>query len=310
MRTVISLLSCIIISFFSIVAYSDDSYTEVSVDLVPFQIMINGEVLNNSDTEYPFLFYRDIVYIPTTYYANCFYGIRIEFYENKHRIFIGTERITEHDYYSYPLEHELSKNLSAIIQPENVWVNCYNGTNDFNHKSLNHPILNFRNVTYIPLSYDFACKKLDWKISFYEGLGLVVDTTEPNRPIIDKNHSIMLGATLPSGGVSNQFSYAYSENAYAAYPCSTLSYFYEFHYKKSGVSEQKYNIPLPGGDFYLNCKTTNGIDVIKSTIEPLLDANGILTIHCVVKNNSEGKYRGKNVIITVDMEKGKLIDIE
>ncbi len=275
---------------------------------VPFPVTINGIKMEKNE-EYPLLFHKNIVYIPTTYNLNCFTGLRVEFYEERrtqnathfNKIYIGIAHRNADTYAEYPVQNPLQKKSTAVIHPEIILVNKTHTVDDIKNTARTYPVVNFRNVLYLPMSYDIACEMLDWKLDFSEEKGLSIDTTNPNRPVIDKEQSEKLGYLDPTRGLNN-LEYVYSENAYAGYPLATHSYFFEFRYKARGEAEKKYSIPLTGADFFLNRKTITGMDTTVADIPPRLDENGVLHIHCVAG--------GKNVLVHIDMLNGKLLSVE
>lgn len=61
------------ISLFAVTAFAG----EAEVTLCPFPVTVNGQEVNLKTGEYPFLYYRDITYMPLTYDLCRFAGISL-----------------------------------------------------------------------------------------------------------------------------------------------------------------------------------------------------------------------------------------
>ena len=288
------------------------SATEVIVNRVPFDVVINEQKINIDD-EYPLLFYKDIVYLPTTFNMNNFVGLRVEFFPNYKiadkkvgSIFVGLDKITTKNYVSYPVKEI---NTEAIVQENVIVVNHWDKINDIKNSEREYPVINYKNVIYIPLSYDIVVKKLDWKLNFSWKTGLEVDTRTPNVPILDAIHSSIVGYN--SNPKFSPPAYIYNENAYAGYPITSFEG-NVFIYKEVGGEEVRNRIPIPtDGDYYYNRITTTGNDIkYDKNNNATLDSQGILKIPAVKKATIDGKYIGKNVYFTIDVKNGYLLKTE
>ena len=288
------------------------SASEIKVEEVPFDVTVNEQKIINDD-EYPLLFYKGIVYLPTTFNMNTFVGLRVEFYPKydfeggrEARIFIGLNPIETSTYVPYSLT---TYTQSAEIQPEIIVVNYNNSASHINNTGREHPVINHKNVLYVPLTYDIAVEKLDWKLSFSSADGLNVDTRSPNRPIWDALHSSMVGFSGAPGSF-NYPSYVYNENSYASYNVMPSYKTAEFRYKEVGGEEIRNRIQLPtDGDYFFCQKTTTGTDVYRVT-GCVLENGGILKMPVLIKSQINGRYIGRNFYITVDVKNGVVLSLE
>ena len=285
--------------------------TDLNVSRVPFKVVINEQKIVGDD-EYPLLFYKDIVYLPTTFNMNSFVGLRVEFYPDYKiadkkigSIFVGLDKITANNYVPYPSEEKIAK---AAIQENVIVVNQWDKRYDIKNSEREYPVINYKNVLYLPLTCDIAIKELDWNLTFSPETGLEVDTKSPNKPIWDSNYSSIVGYNSSPKFFPPE--YIYTQNEYAAYPASTFEGT-EFRYKKVGQEEIKKAIPFHGADYYFNRKTTTGKDIIYDENDnAILEPGGILKMPAVKKTKINGEYIGVNIYLTVDVKNGEIIEIK
>lgn len=289
--------------------------SETTLTAVPFPVTVNGQRIDQRD-EFPPLYLNGIVYLPTTYNMNSFVGLRVEFYPDRREgdkkagsIFIGLDKITSDEY--IPYKSETVEKMTGRIQNEIIAVNdCY-ASDDIKNTAREYPVVNCGNVLYLPLTYDIAAEKLDWKMEFSGEKGLVVDTRSPNRPVLDKMHSAVVGVSSAPKAVKPT-RYVFSKNAYAGYPPNTFGNDYEFRYKEVGKDEVRFEIALSDADYSLNQRTVTGRDRTQKDCTPELSDDGIMTLHAVRSVcNEKGAYvGGENVVLTINMKAGKLLGIK
>lgn len=297
------------------------SAADIAMENVPFDVMINGQEIIEED-EYPLLFYKGIVYLPTTCNMNSFVGLRVEFYPNYIRgdikmgsIFVGLNSIETDEYTPY---RKNSTETKGKIHEEAIVIN-ESGPNilcDIHNTAREYPIVNCKNVLYIPLTYDIAAEKLDWKMSFSPEKGLIIETRSPNRPILDIPESSTVGFTGTIKAVV-RWNYVFSENAYAGYPFSTFST-NEFKYKEVNGEEVRQKIrkangedAFKGGDYSFNRQTVTGTDVTKTeACIAVLEPEGILKMPAVKAHYINDVHTRTNVYLTIDVKNGILLKEE
>lgn len=283
----------------------------IATEEVPFEVTVNGQRMTGND-EYPLLFCNGIVYLPTTLRMNDFVGLRVEFYPENDagrsfgRIFVGLNERKTDEYLPYSKTTETGE---GIVHEEVIVVNAWTTTEDIGNSTREYPVINSKNVLYLPLTYDLAVEKLDWKLRFTPEDGLFVDTTRPNRPILDALQSSVVGFTgNPKAVLLTE--YVWNETTYVGYPASTFEG-NEFRYKEVGGSEVRNRIPLTDAEYYFNRKTVTGKDVTYTEdCVAILEPDGILKMPAVKKEYVNGEYIGKNVYLTIDVKNGLLISCE
>ncbi|MBS3977133.1 MAG: hypothetical protein KGZ75_10500 [Syntrophomonadaceae bacterium] len=123
---------------------------EVLVTVPSFKISINQETIRNKENKFPFIMYRNITYVPLTWdFAN---ALSLE------AIWDGKSlNIKKRENHYAPVIQDLSGNNSltrryrATIPGYDIFVNG----EKINNAKEEFPILNFRGVTYFPLTWRF-----------------------------------------------------------------------------------------------------------------------------------------------------------
>ncbi len=132
----------------------------VSVTLPTFAIELNGSVIDNNYRQYPFLYYKNITYLPMTYYDCRFLGLESN-YNEQTGLSINQTDITA------GLRHYRSatangRNYTAATADFPITLN---GVKIDNAKEP-YPLLTFRGVTYFPLTFHFAAESFGWNYEF------------------------------------------------------------------------------------------------------------------------------------------------
>lgn len=279
----------------------------VNVSVPEFSITVNGQTMDNKYAQYPFLVYNGITYLPMTYRMNQFAGLKFNWYNNDYyhnTLFVGLAAQTSEQVTRHVSSTANTGSYTAVVLDCAVYANTNKYGEFFDNKSQTYPLLRFRDINYIPLTWDLAVNTLGWKYSFDNENGLVIDTTARIRPIINDRHTFVGG---PGSGVYITY-YCIFEDAYVGYPNSTWSENYTFTVMKFGQEEKQFSVQdqLTGGDYYLNSQISpNGYAIAGTDFEPTLEGD-IFTIHCVRQTNSARQ----NVLVKVDIERGEIISVE
>lgn len=147
---------------------------EVGVAIPRFKVTINKELINNIENKYPFILYKNITYVPLTWdYSNSLSlstvwdgsGLNIDKKEN---FFTAVNQ-------DLSGKNSLTKKYTAAIPDYEIVVNG----KTINNSSEEYPILNFRNVTYFPLTWRFAVEEFGLLYHWSPEAGLTL-ATEPS----------------------------------------------------------------------------------------------------------------------------------
>ena len=166
----------LILNSFSFSASAND---KVSVLIPDYQVIIDDSLVYYADSLYPFLNYKGITYIPMTYeYARAL-NLTTGWLE-------GTAFMVAYNPCNDKLpvyETTANKKYNAAVVPKgyNVYVNGKKIDNNIQE----YPVLNFRNVTYFPLTWDYITNELEWTYSFDFEKGLVINSA----PLMNKQRA-------------------------------------------------------------------------------------------------------------------------
>ena len=281
----------------SVSAY--EANTEINVSIPTFDVTVNGVEYNSDYSEYPFLVYNDITYMPMTYDFATFMGINITFNMGVNEVYhkgemilhIGNAERTAIELGQYLKNIKNKASDMAVIPDYHTYVSFEE--NEYDNQSL-YPVINYKGITYLPLTWDVMHTLLDWEYSFDQDRGLVINSTKAVRP-----NGMNRKLFNRMGTSTNE--YVLGENCY-------LSYDIDVYYSGnilwvSGDETKEYNLQeqLKGKINYFNRMYKNG-SLVKAEIPPELNGN-ILTIMCAKKD-----FGFANVMLTIDLNEGKVID--
>ena len=278
--------------------------TQVKVTLPTFKVTLNGTAVDNSYSQYPLIVYKDITYFPMTYHGARFLNVKANWYDSTKVLFVGKAEEKED---VLQLEKAASKNKSAYtatIPTYQIAVNTIRGSEFLDNSKEPYPVLNFRGVTYFPLTWRFAVDEFGWEYSFDNTNGLVIHSSEMFRPVLNDSR---VGVTSPQRGVGNTY-YYYGDDYYVGFPNSTVSDNYKLIIGKRGEAEREYSLEgqLATEDFYYFDSQYYVIGLpgnADAAIEPTIEDN-VFSIYCCRQSD------GQNVLIKIDVTNGKVISEE
>ena len=148
---------------------------KINVKIPTFNTSINEVTFNNENEKYPLIVYKDITYFPMTWNMCRSIGL-VSGWDNEKGLYISSY-IMDGEYESYSGNNYKNKNYSATIANYPITVN---GKKIDNSRE-EYPLINFRDITYFPLTWRFANDEFGWKIDWDNISGLKVDTRKTNN---------------------------------------------------------------------------------------------------------------------------------
>ena len=142
---------------------------EESVALPSFDVTFSSEKVESEQRQFPLIVYKDITYVPMTYYDCRYLGLSTMWDDATRTLSIEQTPINC-AYRDYKWEWKNSKNNKASVCDFNIVVN---GKIIDNSKE-EYPLLTFRDVTYFPLTWRFAVDEFGWEYSFDAENGLII----------------------------------------------------------------------------------------------------------------------------------------
>jgi len=144
---------------------------KVVVTIPTFSVELQHETYNNLQAEYPLLVYKDITYFPLTYNLTRQMNL-ITGWDNEKGFFVSqclSEWTGERDGMdSYNL---LGRKYQAVLPTYPITIN---GVTIDNTKE-EYPLLNFRDVTYFPMTWKYIHDEFGWMIEWSDDAGLKVN---------------------------------------------------------------------------------------------------------------------------------------
>lgn len=147
--------------------------TRAEVYIPEFGVTINGVAIDSAYSKYPLLVYKDITYIPLTWNYSSALGLSLNWEEEK------------------GLEVKKSGKASLVAQEpqssDNINKQCFASVADFqikvngkviNNKEEEYPILQFRGITYFPITWKYADQEFGWQVKWEEDKGLSITVKE------------------------------------------------------------------------------------------------------------------------------------
>ena len=160
---IIAIVMCI--SIFNIPAVA--MVPTVAVRIAPFKTTILGENVDNTSVEYPLITYKDITYFPMTYDL-CAALKLCSGFDNEKGLFITKyfQDIQDRELKPYGgyKKNYYNTDYQAVIPTYPIYLN---GISIDNSKE-EYPLLNFRGVTYFPMTWRFAYEELNFDIVWSE----------------------------------------------------------------------------------------------------------------------------------------------
>ncbi|MDD4146004.1 MAG: hypothetical protein PHS83_02725 [Clostridia bacterium] len=152
-------------------AYAANGSTSVTVTLPTFKVALNGVNMDNRYSKYPLIVYKDITYFPMTYSDCRFLGLECNWKGNQEGLLIDATDITA-AYCPYKTKERNKSSYKATIPTFLIKIN---GKLIDNGKE-KHPILLFRDITYFPITWQYAVDEFGWDYSFDSHNGLIINS--------------------------------------------------------------------------------------------------------------------------------------
>lgn len=133
------------------------------------KVTLNGQEIENTYREYPFLQYRNIVYFPMTYFDCRFLGVETFWNNDDYKL-----TITKNGVYG-----EYCPYTTGEKNAESYTIAKYYSLLEVNGKDIitandPYPLLKFRDIVYFPLTWKYAVNEFGWQYSYDDKEGLMI----------------------------------------------------------------------------------------------------------------------------------------
>lgn len=180
-RKVISVCIILIIMVFSSISISAEDGKNAKVKYFNKDIVINGEKIVNYQSTYPYFVYNDIIYFPITWENSKILGFVTKWDTQTQTLEIKKGEVTQTNYkerwVKFNKSSVLAKVSSVKVVSEGQKVN-----------TAGYPILDYKNVTYVPLTYSVACQFFGWDMYYdaYSGIYLSTNGKQSAKAMVDQ----------------------------------------------------------------------------------------------------------------------------
>lgn len=150
-----------------------EASTSVRASIPKFPIALNNTSLDQAYSEYPFLFYKDITYMPMTW--NNLQALNIEYQWGDDELILWPNRNFPPPIRTSPVGQDLGQarnGSSYTAQLANFSIQI--GEKKIENTEEPYPFLTFRDITYLPLTWQFAHELLRLDLVWNEQAGLGV----------------------------------------------------------------------------------------------------------------------------------------
>ena len=237
-------------------APAEGAEKDVPVTLPTFPVTLNGVKIDNAYSQYPLLVYKDITYVPMTYHGSRFLHLKANWYNNEYRnsqiLFVGYSEDYEKEWNGYPMTEKNKSSLTAVIPSYKIAVNTLDEQEFIDNQTEEYPLLNFRGVTYFPLTWRFAVDEFGWQYSFDWQMGLIINSTDQLKAELEDEE--YFSSSMPSASLTvKDYVYNDQKDAYAGYPRTNLGGA-TFVYQKQGEKKVYFKAAdlFNDGEYYFN----------------------------------------------------------
>lgn len=169
-------------------------------------VTLNGQTIDNELAKYPLLLYKNITYFPMTYNLCRFLGVETNWDNSTRTLSIDKSNIKT-DYVA-DVGANNKKGRAVTLKTVNYPV-IVNGVSVENYDST-WPLLNYNDITYFPLTWQFAVDSFGWDYQWdaVNGLRINSKTTTPDEEIHTNNKKLDIALNILSSHYSKNRSYS------------------------------------------------------------------------------------------------------
>ena len=256
-------------------ALAADKGKTVTVTLPTFAVTLNDTKIDSAHSEYPLIVYRDITYFPMTYHASRFLHLKSNWYqtEPKGTLFVGYSDASEDTWTDTPATSKNTVTAKATVADYQIAVNTVDKGKCLDNSAEPYPLLNFRGVTYFPLTWRFAVEEFGPELE-----------------------DALLASSAPSAAlVQKTYFYGADKSEYAGVPYSNLAGA-TFVYRRSGEAAVtiKAQELFSDGEYYFDCQDSENAPAL---------SGGVLTLSAR-RTDSAGQA---TVTLKIDLRSGTLL---
>lgn len=219
LATIITAVLCLTSFYIPVLA----EWKKIKVNIAPFYTEIDYMSVDNRYVQYPLITYKNITYFPMTFDLCGRLGL-MSTYTNQDGLYI-TRTTTSFDvngnYFGGSAKNSYNTKYDAYIPEYPVYLNGIY----IDNKKEEYPLINFRAITYFPMTWRFAYEELSFDIEWSEkeysfklyhngnsSSGIRPDSADGNKVYLSKYVSVYDQSVDENGDITNTLSHSYNEN--------------------------------------------------------------------------------------------------
>jgi len=147
----------------------------VEVTIPVFDIKVNGTSIDNQNSKYPLLAYKGVTYFPMTWHYSEALGLKVKWDAQK-GFQISSNPVSSsvaEVIYERGTKNQLDQTYKAVIPDFDIFVNDA----FINNSQEQYPIITFRDVTYFPMTWQYAVEQFGLKTKWDTKTGFEVSTS-------------------------------------------------------------------------------------------------------------------------------------
>lgn len=160
-------LVLVLLMIFSCVSFAESE--EVMVTIPQFDVKINDVKFDSEFEQYPFIKYKGITYLPMTWNMSKSLGLSLKWSrEEGLRINPGTDATLELPEGGY--KNSVSQSYKVKVITDKVTING----EVIDNATAEYPLLNFKNITYFPMTYKYMVNDFNCQYKWNNETGLSI----------------------------------------------------------------------------------------------------------------------------------------
>ncbi len=139
------------------------SAENASVVLPTYKCIINDSDIYYKDSQYPLLSYKDITYFPMTWNYCRAMDLDVQWVDGEGLYIASKPTLDKPEFQVYPLENKTvnKSNMTAVRVEYPVFIDGKTA-----YRDPTYPLLNFRGITYFPMTWTYAHDTFGWNLCF------------------------------------------------------------------------------------------------------------------------------------------------
>ncbi|SFL67050.1 hypothetical protein SAMN03159341_108150 [Paenibacillus sp. 1_12] len=147
---------------------------QVKVHIPTFNVELNGVMIDNEHQEYPLLVYNDITYFPMTWNYSRALSLSVNWDQESGLSIMRNNQFREKMKQTLGSNNDLNRDYTATVADYPIHVNW----KQIDNANESYPVLQFRDITYFPMTWRFTHDEFEWDTSWMSKAGFKLTTIQ------------------------------------------------------------------------------------------------------------------------------------